>query len=207
MIKAFKLLSALALALAFSVALSAPPKSELEYSIDFVQSYIESPDKHTQALLKHPGEHLTHLLKGMHGAEFPIYFRTDSAKIDQRGRRQIYSIAKPMLVYPMLRFRLEAHTDTRGSVAYNKQLSRQRIEAVKQEFKNALGRKYDPKRFYTGIYAAQFSAYGKNDEEGMSFDRRVNITLFIQSSNQSISDSISRIPENKDQRPLSEKRN
>ena len=126
----------------------------------------------------------------MHGIEMSVFFKTNSAEVDSLGRAQILNFAKAMIVYPdpMVRFRLMAHTDIRGTEAYNNKLAKRRLESVQNIFKtsiNALGGKYNSKRFYTGTYGEKFAAvYGEKngDVEGMYFNRRVSITLFVQSS-------------------------
>jgi outer membrane protein OmpA-like peptidoglycan-associated protein len=156
--------------------------SDLEKAAAFVADYLRSNDA-TQVGDSDRKAMLTRLLRGLHGIELGIYFRTDSAEIDSRGRQQIYQIAKTLFVYPdpAIRLRLDAYTDVRGSERYNLELAEKRLEAVKAVFKDALGRNYDPHRFYTGAVGEKYAEYKKNDKEGMMFDRRVTIKVFVQS--------------------------
>jgi outer membrane protein OmpA-like peptidoglycan-associated protein len=145
-------------------------KSELEQNIESVQSYLQGPE-----------QRLTRLLRGFTGIEVNIYFRTNSSEIDRINRERIYNVAKTMLVYPMLNISLGGHTDNRGSNSYNKTLSQRRIDAVMKVFRDALGRNYDAKRFYSNAYGKQIAAYRPDDKEGMFYDRRVSILLLVQS--------------------------
>lgn len=160
-----------------SVAYSNGPKSDLDQANYFVEHYLHSNNYEAQKM------QLTKLLKGLHGIELSVYFKTNSAKLDKQGRHQIYQIAKTIWVYPdpAIRLRLDAFTDVRGSQQYNLKLAEKRLGAVQQIFKNALGNRYDKNRFYTGIKGEKSAIYDKNDDEGMSLDRKVTITLFVQS--------------------------
>jgi len=126
---------------------------------------------------------LTSLIKGMRGIQVSIYFKTNSAEVNKQGKSQIYDISKAMWVYPdpAVRFQLVAYTDVRGSKQYNLKLSQKRLESVLEVFKNALGNdRYDAERFYTGTNGESRAKYAQDDEEGMFFDRKVTITLFVQ---------------------------
>jgi len=165
------------LAMVSSAAYSNGPKSNLDQANDFVEHYLHSNNYDAQKT------QLTKLLKGLHEIELSVYFKTNSAELDKQGRHQIYQIAKTLWVYPdpIIRLRLDAFTDVRGSQKYNLKLAQKRLDAVQHIFKNALGKRYDEKRFYTGIKGEQSAVYDKNDDEGMSLDRKVTITLFVQS--------------------------
>ncbi len=152
-----------------SVAYSSTPMSEIEKNSGYVQSYLESNE-----------EQLTKLLRGLSGIEVNIYFRTDSAEIEQRERQKIFNVTKAMWVYPMMNISLGGHADSRGSDDYNDKLTQKRIAAVNEVFKAVLSKKYNSKRFNTHGYGKQLATHEPGDEEGMSFDRRVSILLLIQ---------------------------
>jgi len=158
------------------------PQSELDKAMAYVDSYINSNNLSDKENNEKKSQ-LTNLLKGFAGIELSIYFKTDSADIDKQGRHQIYQIAKTLWVYPdpTVRLRLDAYTDVRGSKKYNLKLSEKRLAAVQKVFMNAMGDRYDEKRFYTGIKGETRASYSPKDEEGMSLDRKVTITLFVQS--------------------------
>jgi len=165
------------LAMASPSAFSYGPKSELDKATDYVDRYLQqNNDSQGQQA------QLTKLLKGLAGLELSVYFKTDSAQLDKHARHQIYQIAKTLWVYPdpTIRLRLDAFTDKRGSKEYNLKLAQKRLDAVQQVFQNALGKHYDKNRFYTGIQGEKRAIYDRADEEGMSLDRRVTITLFVQ---------------------------
>jgi len=154
---------------------ASPPIGELGKNIEYVKSFLENSNH------EDPENHLTSLLRGMSGIEVSIYFRTDSAEIDKRGREQIYTLAKAMWVYPMVNFSLSGRTDSRGSKEYNIGLAEKRVAAVQEVFKDALAREgYDPKRFYPLARGESFALAEVHDEEGMSLDRRVIIRLLVQ---------------------------
>jgi len=154
------------------------PQSDLAIAEKAVADFLNRSSNASEA----QGQ-LTNLIKGMRGIQVSIYFKTNSAEVNKQGKAQIYNISKAMWVYPdpTVRFRLDAYTDIRGGKQYNLKLSQKRLESVLKVFKNALGNdRYDAERFYTGINGESRAEYAKDDEEGMFFDRKVTITLFVQ---------------------------
>lgn len=169
-------LSLLLLAISFSTYANGP-QSEISNAEKAVSDFINHSNNPKDAKIQ-----LTNLIKGMRGIQVSIYFKTNSAEINKQGRSQIYDISKAMWVYPdpAVRFRLDAYTDVRGSKQYNLKLSQKRLESVLNVFKNALGSRYDAERFYTGTKGESRAEHTQDDEEGMFFDRRVTIELFVQ---------------------------
>lgn len=162
-----------------SSAIANGPQSELDIAEQAVVDFLNrSSNNPSEAQIQ-----LTNLIKGMRGIQVSIFFKTNSAEINKQGKSQIYDISKAMWVYPdpAVRFRLDAYTDVRGSKQYNLKLAQKRLESVLEVFKNALGNdRYDAERFYTGINGENRAEYAQDDEEGMFFDRKVTITLFVQ---------------------------
>jgi len=154
------------------------PQSDLDKAMGYVDSYISA----NNVIDTEKKDQLRKLLMGFAGIELSIYFKTDSADIDKQGQHQIYQIAKTLWVYPdpTVRLRLDAYTDVRGSKKYNLKLSEKRLAAVQKVFMNTMGNHYNEERFYTGISGESRANYPPNDEEGMSRDRKVTITLFVQ---------------------------
>jgi len=61
-----------------------------------------------------------------------VYFETSSAKIQPASETRIVTDVIPVLENnPKLRIRVDGHTDSRGSAAYNQKLSEQRANAVR----------------------------------------------------------------------------
>jgi outer membrane protein OmpA-like peptidoglycan-associated protein len=78
----------------------------------------------------------------------PIQFAFDSAEILPRARAQLDAMAEGIkLLPPATRVLIEGHTDSTGTPQYNRQLSRQRAEAVKRYLVTEHG--LDDKQFST----------------------------------------------------------
>ncbi len=60
-----------------------------------------------------------------------IYFKTNSAEFTKKTYPILEAIVVIMKKYPASKFRIEGHTDSRGSDAYNMKLSQRRADAVK----------------------------------------------------------------------------
>ncbi len=65
-----------------------------------------------------------------------LTFDTDSAQIKPGFQSEISRIANVMQQYPQTVIRVEGHTDSRGTNAYNQRLSERRANAVKQALAN-----------------------------------------------------------------------
>ena len=64
-----------------------------------------------------------------------VYFETNSAEIDADSKELLRTLGVAVLkANPDLRVRVDGHTDSRGSDAYNQQLSERRAEAVRKFF-------------------------------------------------------------------------
>jgi outer membrane protein OmpA-like peptidoglycan-associated protein len=159
----------------FFVALLASPVhaqderylSEHEKNVRIVQQYLDKAELD-----------LNKILRGITDTEVNIYFRSNSAEInDYFSRQAIIKVAKLLHLYPMLYVRIEGFTDVRGSKAYNKQLSERRVEAVKKILLDVS--RADPKRLYTHGHGEHSAQYTADDEAGMFYDRRVNIGLIV----------------------------
>ena len=65
-------------------------------------------------------------------APFPITFKTGKAEFDALGRQYAEAMARAVMEQKPERITITAHTDERGSDAYNLDLSRRRGEAVRR---------------------------------------------------------------------------
>lgn len=112
------------------------------------------------------------------GISMTVYFRTDSARIDDKVLADIRDLAVFLKDYPEVQLHLEAHADRRGSEEYNKALSRRRALAVREAL-TAAG--IDAGRIHAHAYGEANAEQAVQDREGMIFDRRVNIVLNLDS--------------------------
>ena len=101
-------------------------------------------------------------------------FATDSARVNPGLMPEIERIAKVMLDYPQTLIRVEGHTDSTGSEAYNVELGRRRADAVQNL------------RMQNGVAAQRMEAvsYGEgqpiadnSSPEGRQLNRRVEIKI------------------------------
>jgi len=61
-----------------------------------------------------------------------IYYDYNSSKLTQGAKRELDVLAELMLTNPNLKIQLSAHTDSRGDVDYNQELSQQRANSAKE---------------------------------------------------------------------------
>ena len=66
--------------------------------------------------------------------DIPIYFDYDSDQVSDRSRAQVGEIARALRTWSLrrARIRIEGHTDERGSIEYNLDLSKRRAASVKR---------------------------------------------------------------------------
>jgi outer membrane protein OmpA-like peptidoglycan-associated protein len=98
-----------------------------------------------------------------------VFFDFDSSTLKPGGYTEINRVADVLNRYPQTMIRVEGHTDSKGSEAYNQDLSERRAHAVK----NALTQKgVDSRRIQTvGFGASQ--PISSND----AMNRRVSIVI------------------------------
>jgi len=101
-----------------------------------------------------------------------IYFRTESAELELRASREIAKLALLLKNIPQLNLVLDAHTDARGSTAYNQKLAELRAQAVKNHLMVA---GIMATRIHTVAFGEQHATYKQTDLEGLGFDRRVRV--------------------------------
>ena len=98
-----------------------------------------------------------------------LFFDFDSAQLKPGAYGELNRITAVLNQYPQTTIRVEGHTDTRGSVQYNQQLSERRAMAVK----NALAQQ--------GVDPMRIEAYGYGKSQPISssdaMNRRVNIVI------------------------------
>lgn len=98
-----------------------------------------------------------------------VFFDFDSAVLKPGAYSEIDRTADILVRYPQTTIRIEGHTDTRGTEAYNQQLSERRANAVRDALVN---RGVDPRRL-TAI------GYGKSRPVSSSdaMNRRVELVI------------------------------
>ena len=104
-----------------------------------------------------------------------IFFKTDSAEIEERSFPLLDNIASVMKVHPEIpHVRIEGHTDNTGDPAYNIDLSQRRAEAVVQYLKeHGIGEE----RISGRGFGAEQPIEDNGTEEGRAANRRVAFTI------------------------------
>ncbi|MFN5911204.1 MAG: PorP/SprF family type IX secretion system membrane protein [Bacteroidota bacterium] len=99
-----------------------------------------------------------------------LEFENDKAIILKRSYGELESLVNIMLLRPDLRIQLEGHTDNNGSEAYNLELSKNRVQAVK-DFLVANG--VNPDRIDLSFFGESKPIADNSSEEGRQKNRRV----------------------------------
>lgn len=120
--------------------------------------------------------HTSSLEKLSHGVSLAIYFRTDSAEIDADTRPRLDKLADFLNQFPEVRLLVEGYADKRGPVDFNRELGLKRAQAVKAAL---IQSGIDNKRVLTHSYGESQAKALETDIDGIMFDRRVNITLTL----------------------------
>jgi OmpA-OmpF porin, OOP family len=103
-----------------------------------------------------------------------VYFETNSAEIDSDSKELLRKLGVAVLeANPDLRVRVDGHTDSRGSDAYNQQLSERRAAAVRKFFINE---GIDSKRLESRGFGESQPAAPNDSAENMRLNRRVEFT-------------------------------
>jgi len=111
------------------------------------------------------------------GVTLPVYFRTNRAELEEQTRIKLLGLTEYIKRHGHIQLHLEAHADQRGTELFNKALSKRRAEAVKRFFMEA---GLAETRIH--IHAFGEDQAKEKDLEGFIYDRRVDITLTINSS-------------------------
>ncbi len=110
------------------------------------------------------------------GVSLAIYFRTESDAIDDEAMPRIQKLAEFVKQFPEIKLLIEGFADKRGTTIFNRQLGTKRAQAVRSALlKSGL----DSKRILIHSYGESRAAATESDHEGTFFDRRVNITLTL----------------------------
>ncbi|NNE38551.1 MAG: OmpA family protein [Gammaproteobacteria bacterium] len=110
------------------------------------------------------------------GVSLSIYFRTESSDIDMDSEPRIRKLAEFVKQFPEIKLLIEGYADKRGASIFNRQLGTKRAQAVRAALvKSGL----DSKRILIHSYGESEANASESDLEGIFFDRRVNITLTL----------------------------
>lgn len=104
----------------------------------------------------------------------PIFYATDSAELDEDGRRTAASNARVLEQYPTWAITIEGHCDERGTAEYNLALGELRAAAAKT-YLVSLG--IDPSRIRTVSYGKEFAFDTGHDEEAWAKNRRAHFVI------------------------------
>ncbi len=103
-----------------------------------------------------------------------VVFDFDSAQLNEGGRRSVRRIADTLKNNPAGEIVIQGYTDSVGSAAYNKDLSKRRAEAVKQVF---VDNGVDPDRLRVEGYGEQYPVASNDTPQGRQLNRRVEIVV------------------------------
>jgi outer membrane protein OmpA-like peptidoglycan-associated protein len=112
------------------------------------------------------------------GVSLAVYFRTESADIDTESEPRIQKLAEFLKQFPEIRLLIEGYADKRGSIQFNRQLGEKRALAVETAL---LQSGIHENRIFTHSYGESRANANEADVDGILFDRRVNITLTLDS--------------------------
>jgi outer membrane protein OmpA-like peptidoglycan-associated protein len=105
-----------------------------------------------------------------------VYFRTESAEIDTDSRPRIEKLAEFLKQFPEIKLLVEGFADKRGASDFNRDLGQKRALAVESELIRA---GIDKQRILLHSYGESRAQSAETDLDGVMFDRRVNITLTL----------------------------
>ena len=104
------------------------------------------------------------------GFLFNIQFRTESAVLEPHFEQQLDRAVATLKAFPELTVHVDAYADRRGTAAFNKTLTQQRVNAVVRRLRAAGVSATRIRQLSLGESRAE---YLMQDAEGMGFDRRV----------------------------------
>ena len=105
--------------------------------------------------------------------DVPIYFDSGSTRISRRSQAQLGQIARALRGRALrrIRIRIDGHTDSRGSAAYNRTLSERRAESVKRALVEE--HRISRERLETAGFGESRPVEPNDTEAGRAANRRV----------------------------------
>lgn len=149
--------------------------ADLEYSVRSLHTDVGSLDAEVNRLREFDRPQLINLLQA--GIAMDLLFRTDEhALADMTGSR-LAQLAASLASMPDIRVQLDGFADERGSSDYNQELSRKRVDFVRDQLISA------------GVHPTRIraSAHGEaaaqdDTVDSYALERRVSLKLFIENS-------------------------
>jgi outer membrane protein OmpA-like peptidoglycan-associated protein len=104
-----------------------------------------------------------------------IHFETNKAKIKQESHNILDQVAATLKQFPEIKkMEIQGHTDSRGSNAYNLDLSQRRSQAVVDYL---VGKGIDPDRLLARGYGEEQPIAPNNTSDGRAMNRRVEMII------------------------------
>jgi len=149
--------------------------ADLEHDVRSLNTDVDSLGVEVDRLREFDRPQLINLLQA--GIAMDLLFRTDEhALADMTGSR-LAQLAASLASMPDIRVQLDGFADERGDSDYNQELSRKRVEFVRDQLISA------------GVQPARigFSAHGEapaqdDTADSYALERRVSLKLFIENS-------------------------
>ena len=104
----------------------------------------------------------------------PVYFRTDTAAIEESLRPHLAQLGAYLKAYPELEVRLEGYSDRRGGSDYNLALSQRRTGAIRKILEDE---GIAPDRIREHAYGETRANAEPGNADAMVFDRTVIISI------------------------------
>ena len=111
-----------------------------------------------------------------HGVTLTVFFRTNSFNLEPDNAARIEHLAQYLRDFPEIQLQLEAYADRRGTEAYNRRLSQQRADTVRQAL---IQGGLQSHRIHSRAFGETGANAADGDVEGYVFDRRVRIQLSL----------------------------
>lgn len=106
---------------------------------------------------------------------YNIAFETGSAEFTPDAKRELAAIVEALLVSSELRLEIQGHTDNTGNFAKNKELSRQRAQAVKEYLKSVSPADFTDARITVKAFGSAAPVASNASPAGQAKNRRVTI--------------------------------
>ena len=101
-----------------------------------------------------------------------VEFAPSSAELTPASRSTLLRVAESLRAWPEVRIEIGGHTDSVGSASFNRELSRQRAESVRQFL---IGEGVDPDRMVAAGYGEGRPIRSNATVEGRAANRRVEV--------------------------------
>lgn len=103
-----------------------------------------------------------------------VFFDTDSYELESESEIELNKLVEFLNENSSVKLSVDGHTDNEGSAVHNKQLSRQRAEAVRDYL---ISKGIDNDRITVNGYGAEKPVADNSTEEGRARNRRTEITI------------------------------